>query len=115
VAYIYKITNVKNNKSYVGMTNNPDPYHRWKQHIRTANRVTKNKPHHMDLINEMYKIGTDYFSFDVIEECESWEVNSRESHWITYLNSHVNGYNMVTPGNRVRSGNLMNKHYKYRI
>ena len=100
MAYIYKITNVKNNKSYVGMTNHPDPYNRWKQHIRVASKVTKDNPHHMDLINEMSRVGTDFFSFDVIEECHSFDVNKRESHWIEYLDTHINGYNMITPGKR---------------
>ena len=82
------------------MTKHPDPYHRWKQHLRVTNKVTKDNPHQMDLINEMYNVGTDYFSFDVIEECSSKDVGSRERYWIDYLDTHKNGYNMVTPGEK---------------
>ena len=63
---IYKITNIQNEKCYVGQSANIAD--RWRQHIKRgigAEAPTRNK-----LYPAMLSIGVENFRFEVIEECE---------------------------------------------
>ena len=101
MSYIYSITNNETGRIYIGMTNHPDPYNRWKQHKWGLTGVKNgNKKRPTDLQLDMVELGIDNFSYNVIEECNSSVVNDREIYWINEYNSHKNGYNMVTPRER---------------
>lgn len=88
---IYKITNLINDKCYIGKTNNS--YRRWKDHQRLA--VTPNhKEYDKALYQAMRKYGIENFEFEIIEELKDYSISrEREKYWIQYFNSYNNGYN----------------------
>lgn len=84
---IYKITNLINNKSYIGQA--LDIKDRWNRHKRTHDNCA---------IHQAFeKYGLTNFSFEVIEECLPEQLNEREIYWIAQFDSYKNGYNM-NPG-----------------
>lgn len=87
---IYKITNVNNNKVYIGQSNNLE--RRYKEHfIWNLN----NKQYIDELIQDL---GKENFSFEIIEECELEVLDEREKYWIKYYNSFYEGYNKTKGG-----------------
>ena len=105
VAYIYQITNLINQKKYIGKTSSKDPQVRWKQHKQLA-RLTQNNTlnennsaHSMPIIRAICKYGVDNFQFTVLEECADDVVNEREEHYIRYYNTAAGkGYNCTYGG-----------------
>jgi hypothetical protein len=106
VAYIYSITNTVNSKPYVGKTQKPNPYDRWKQHLQLArsfnNLQENNSALSMPILRAISKYGADKFKFRVIEECSDDIVNERESYWIDKLDSCNNGYNITLGGEGIK-------------
>lgn len=107
MAYIYSITNLENQKLYVGKTTQPNPYDRWKQHLQLArsknNLNENNSAHSMPIIRAISKYGADNFKFRVLEECADDKVNEREIYWIERLNAYgKNGYNVTLGGDGVK-------------
>jgi hypothetical protein len=92
MAHIYKITNIINNKKYVGKTEHP-PTKRWKEHLGVA----RNHPI-MAISHAIHKYGPENFKFEVIEECLSEDVNKKETYWIGKLDTFENGYNSTLGG-----------------
>lgn len=93
--YIYKITNILNDKVYVGKSKNPKV--RWRQHkCHSKKRNTK-------LYYAMRKYGVDNFVFEILEECKENEVNVREEYYISFLKPY---YNMTNGGD---GGGFLNK------
>lgn len=94
--YIYKITNIINDKKYIGQTINP--IIRWKQHQKLGNGNTKNSL----LYKAMQKYGIENFVFEVIEgPIENY--NEREIYWIKKYNTYIGvkdswGYNLTEGG-----------------
>ena len=87
---IYKITNINNNKVYIGQSNNLE--RRYKEHfIWNLN----NKQYIDELIQDL---GEENFSFEIIEECELEVLDEREKYWIEYYNSFYEGYNKTKGG-----------------
>ena len=87
---IYKITNIKNQKTYVGQSVNIAE--RFKQHIKRglgAETATKNK-----LYPAMYEEGVENFIFEIVEECPKEELNSREDFWQNFFHSIEYGYSI---------------------
>ena len=107
MAYIYSITNLQNNKFYVGKTTQPNPYDRWKQHLQLArskdNLTENNSAHSMPIVRAISKYGADNFKFRIIEECNDNNVNERETFWIEKLDAYgKNGYNITLGGEGVK-------------
>jgi group I intron endonuclease len=98
MAYIYSITNLTNNKQYIGKTTQLNPYDRWKQHLQLA--TNKNKSvHSMPICRAINKYGADKFKFRILEECEDNVVNERERYYIeTYNTADGIGYNCTYGG-----------------
>lgn len=94
---IYKITNLVENKAYIGFTSHNPPEIRWKKHIRDANRGKGFLLH-----KAIRKYNTDNFSFDVIYQSldDSHCLNIMEEYFIQKFHSHVseNGYNLTYGG-----------------
>ena len=91
---IYKLTNTKNNMSYIGQAVNIAD--RWKQHIKCGLGIdTPN--------TQLYKIikkdGVENFKFEVLEECKREDLNRKEKYWIGFYKTDDFGYNM-TKGNK---------------
>lgn len=86
---IYKITNLINGKIYIGQSINIE--RRFLEHYRKNGSL---------IDKDIQKIGKDFFTFEIIEECLPSELNDKEIYWIKYYNSIVpNGYNCTEGGN----------------
>lgn len=87
MAYIYKITNLKNNKIYIGFTINEIQV-RLRNHIR-ASRQDKKK--HTYLHSAIKKYGEEFFSIEEVECGEDKKLlKEREKYWIEYFNPEYN-------------------------
>ena len=87
--YIYKITNIQNNKVYIGQTIRPikDRFHR---HINDA----MNNILDTHFARAIRKYGKDNFIIEQIDTAETQdELNKKEQYWIQYYNSVIDGYN----------------------
>lgn len=93
MAYIYKITNQKNQKSYIGKTEYYPPDRRWKQHIAESK---KERSSHRALYQAFNKYGIDAFSFEVLKETEN--PSEEEQYYIQYYDTYHNGYNETLGG-----------------
>ena len=94
MGYIYKITNLINQKSYIGLTHRT-PELRWKEHIDIA-YGEKSRRHHLH--NAILKYGIENFEFKILEEVSEDELNNREKYWIKYYDTYDNGYNETYGG-----------------
>lgn len=94
MAYIYKITNIINNKIYIGKTEGTIE-DRWKQHIRDSK---KSQIQHRPLYSAIQKYGINNFKIEIVEQCDNTIINDREKYWIEYYNSYKNGYNATIGG-----------------
>lgn len=103
VAGIYKITNIINNKVYIGQSN-------WlKKRIGChKNKLRKNIHENSHLQTSWNKYGEENFIFEIIEICEESLLNEREMYWISFYNSSSkdSGYNKSLGGD----GNRGYKH-----
>lgn len=94
VCGIYKITNLENQKVYIGQS--VDIKSRLRTHIKRglgAETPTRNK-----LYSIMKKVGVENFSYEIIEECPRDQLNDRECYWISYFESQDYGYNETKGG-----------------
>lgn len=113
--YIYKITNLINNKIYIGQTRNSVLY-RWNQHISAAVSDKEKQDYNYLLHKAIRKYGKNNFSIETIEELdESVDLSEREQYWINYYHSCVleensNGYNMTYGGEGISRVNKYELH-----
>lgn len=84
---IYKITNLKNGKVYIGQSQNI--YIRWKQH----KSALKQGIHSNREMQKDWNKDSRSFRWDVVEYCDLNQLNKREKYWIDYYNSIETGYN----------------------
>jgi len=89
--FIYKATNNFNGKIYIGQTKRFN--RRITEHISDAENGYNDKFH-----SSLRKYGFDNFTFEIIEECEDYIANDRESFWITLYDSFKNGLNSTSGG-----------------
>ena len=93
-AGVYRITNIANGKSYIGISNNIEK--RWKDEIRGANI---NEGKNSAIESAIRKYGEDCFHFEIIEVLE--DVNDRfeaEKMFIKRYDTFKNGYNLTEGG-----------------
>ena len=90
---IYKLTNLKNQKVYIGQAANLAD--RWKDHIKAGLGI--DTPNNM-LYTAMLKDGVENFTFEVLEECERSALNDRETYYIEFYRSQEHGNNMTKGG-----------------
>ena len=87
--WIYKITNIQNNKVYIGQSVRPIEQ-RFKRHINDAINC-KLDTHFARAIR---KYGKSSFIIEEIDSASTQkELNEKEQYWIRYYNSVLNGYN----------------------
>lgn len=92
---IYKITNNLNGHCYIGQS--IDIRTRWNHH--------RNYPVHNSnypLYKAFAKYDIENFTFEIIEECEVDELDSKEIEYISYFDSYHNGYNQTQGGSGAR-------------
>lgn len=112
MGYIYKITNILNNKNYIGKTNHIQPYDRFKEHIKDSHRERcKNRP----LYRAFNKYGIENFTFEILEKTNN--TSEREKYYIKFYNSYGStGYNATFGGDGKEYLDLDdNKVIKYHI
>lgn len=87
--WIYKITNIQNNKVYIGQTIRPVEQ-RFRRHINDAlNNILDTH-----FARAIRKYGKDNFIIEIIDTAKSQdELNQKEQYWIKYYDSVKNGYN----------------------
>lgn len=96
MGYIYCITNLLNNKRYVGKTTQT-PEERFKEHCEDSNKPRYNK---RPLYDAMNKYGLENFKVETLEYVEDDSLLSdKEIYWIQELNTFgSNGYNASRGG-----------------
>ena len=86
--YIYKITNIKSNKSYIGITTRK-PEKRWKEHLTADTYIGR----------AIQKYGVRNFSFEQLDKAPSLnELVELEKGYIKLFNSFKKGYNQNIGG-----------------
>lgn len=93
---IYKITNIKNNKVYIGQSVKLSA--RKNGHINSL----KKQQHHNPLLQLAFnKYGQKSFVFEILEECEIDQLDEKERFWISFFDSTNRdyGYNFESGGN----------------
>lgn len=95
---IYKITNLINNKCYIGQTIKTAEQ-RWKEHQSHAFGSHLNDQN-KTLYKAIRKYGLENFTFEVLQDnIETFEqLDKAEIYWIDYYNSFVKGYNETFGG-----------------
>lgn len=87
---IYKITNINNEKTYIGQTK-AGFENRWRTHIRRglkAEPTTNNK-----LYAEMWNEGPENFTWEIVECCSEADLTKKEKFYINFYKSIEWGYN----------------------
>ena len=95
VCGIYKITNILNNRCYIGQSVNIAD--RWKQHAKCGLGI--DTPAGNKLYKAMMEDGLHNFAFELIEQCPKNELNEKEKFYIELYQSKEYGYN-GTGGNK---------------
>lgn len=106
IGYIYKITNLINQKVYIGQTSKP--YNtRWNEHKSYAFNENK-ESYNYPLYKAFRKYGIENFKFEVVEECEIKDLDDKEIFYIEKYSSSNNkyGYNQSLGGKGFRLHNL---------
>lgn len=82
--YIYSITNLEDNTTYVGTTTKSNPYVEWKDIITESRSSNKN----LILLRDIRKYGVNKFKFRVLEECRTDIISIKKNNWKVKLNAH---------------------------
>ena len=109
--FIYLITNLINQKKYIGITTQKNPFRRWIEH---KSKASKNKKLKIPLYNSIRKHGVNNFKFEVIEKLDDIDIDlllTKETEKILEFNSLApNGYNLkIKSSFRVMSKELSKK------
>ena len=91
MAIIYRYINKINGKSYVGQTVSP---HLRKNFHRTAPFNPNSKDYEKVFYRAIRKYGWDNFDYEVLEECETAELEKYEQLYMDEFDSIRNGYNV---------------------
>lgn len=98
MGYIYKITNVLNNKVYIGQTVKTVEK-RFNQHKNNSNKEYFSQ---IILYKAFNKYGINNFKCETIEEVDNLKLDEREKYWIEFYNSYFDGYNSTLGGRLVQ-------------
>jgi group I intron endonuclease len=102
--YIYCITNIVNNKKYIGATSRTVEK-RFKQHLSDAKNNRNNGC--TCIKNAMQEYGHEYFKLETLLICNIKDIDFYENNFIRLYDTITpNGYNLKT------GGNLGSKHSK---
>ena len=89
VTGIYKITNQKTQLSYVGQAR--DMRERWREHMKFGLGI--DTPANNPLYQAMKTDGLENFTFELLEKCETKELDEKEKFYISLYDSYTYGYN----------------------
>lgn len=102
---VYKIINLKNNKFYIGSSNNLH-----KRFIHHKNSLLKNKHHNKYLQNAWNKYGEENFKFEIVEYCYN---NFEKEQY--YLDSLKPQYNIAKHVENCNKDRKLSKEHKEKI
>lgn len=111
---IYKITNQKTGKAYIGQSICIE--HRWKAHIQSA-KNPNNKDYNSEFYTDIRNMGVNNFCFDILEECQVTDLDEKEIYYISIFDTYKNGYNRTHGGagqnyeNVIKTRELWDKGY----
>jgi group I intron endonuclease len=88
--YIYKITNLKNGKFYIGKTSNIT--RRWKEHLSLVGK--KRHPFYDAILH----YGAENFIMEVVDKTDASLIDELERKWILETNAIEFGYNITSGG-----------------
>lgn len=101
---IYLITNLINNKKYVGLTKRNVKV-RWYEHVKKSKSKNLSE---LSLHHDISLYGKNNFNFEVLKECSSIsELCEFEKIYIKELDSIKNGYNLNTGGKHYELSNKL--------
>lgn len=83
---IYKITNLINNKSYIGQSINIEK--RFEQHIKSGSK-------HSYIDRSIKKHGADNFTFEILITCSKEDLDKEETKFIKLYGTYKDGYNLT--------------------
>lgn len=95
ISGIYKITNLNNNKVYIGQAVNIAE--RLRTHIKAGIGID---PTNSELYKDMKKIGVENFTFEILEACPPSILNDKEKFWISFYHGQDFGYNITKGGSQ---------------
>jgi group I intron endonuclease len=99
---IYKITNLINDKTYIGQSVNIEK--RWKEHIRTSLNKKRVREYQFPLYRSFRKYGTDNFNFEILELVPNKK--DLEKKELYYYEMYKTEYNQEVPVKRIRGTKL---------
>lgn len=99
---IYKITNLVNNKIYIGQS--IDIEDRWNKEKTRAFRPSY-EHYNKTLFKAFRKYGLSNFKFEIVQQCEIQELDELEQYYINLYNSYIEGYNDTIGGQLGNHGN----------
>lgn len=85
---IYKITNIINNKFYIGSCSSKT--YLYERLIHHRDDLINNKHHNKYLQNSFNKYGIKNFYYEIIEICNKENCINKEQYWINLLKPHYN-------------------------
>lgn len=91
---IYKITNIITEQCYIGQA--LDIYKRWSQHAKCGLGI--DTPPGNKLYKAIQEYGLENFTFEILTECNSTELDEKEKYFISLYQADIFGYN-GTKGN----------------
>lgn len=91
---IYKITNLRNKKSYIGRSTSVRK--RLSDHVKSAIGISTIADQRIHQV--MREEGLWNFKFELIEECDKTELNEREKYYINFFSTEKLGYNQKAGG-----------------
>lgn len=94
ISGIYKITNIKDGKIYIGQST--DIKTRWSNHIKAALKIDSIA--HSRVHDAMGEEGIWNFTFELLEQCSKEKLNEREKYYIEFYQSNTYGYNKTAGG-----------------
>lgn len=92
---IYKITNQKTGRAYIGQSLCIE--NRWKSHIQSA-KNPNNKDYNSEFYTDIRDFGINNFNFEILEECQANKLDEREIYYISFYDTYKNGYNRTCGG-----------------
>ena len=94
ISGIYRITNIKNKKSYIGQST--DIGARWGAHLKTS--LGLDGCSHSRIHDAIREEGVENFTFEILEKCDKSELNNREKYYINFYETNSYGYNSTKGG-----------------
>lgn len=102
---IYRITNVINNKCYIGSSVNI--YKRWLKHIVELNTARHNN---QLLFRSWNKYGSNFFDFEILGFYPIDQLIEKEQYFIEWYDSYLKGYNLTKSVKAINLGKFGKEH-----